>query len=1362
MFKKCVLVLMALVCGMALKVGVYEVRAEGTADIYVSSAEEFSNKEYSINSKIHIEKDIEIENVTINVTSENGGAVFYIEKNANVTLRNIAIKGEYCGRLVQVEKGSSVVIDGLKSDVETGYIVRNYGEMHVKDLEYTGTSTNGMQNDNLLTLEKTNITKIFLNPGGVIMVNKNTKLENEIEINWNKDNFSVNTPIVKGDGVYAGCFIDKFKLGNNSFDLDYSDKDEDANGISKGDLYLVANGQAKTDKPDWLVLPEEEEPTEPIPEEKEETVTPTPVEPTEVEVNVAKDTFEYNGSDHLGDIQASYEYDGNTYTLELEKVEVKDAQEYEVNILFNEESANYDLVKLNKTSIKVVVTPKEVGIRYTQSSLVYTGQEIEVSASIEWLVDGDICNVKLTNAQKVEAKEYEVEASIDNANYKISEDSKTYKFCIGKACVNIADTEIKKLEFGYSGKEIKLENYTTANGIVLIKYIVNKEIRNGGEYEVGLEYELTNSNYTLPQALKQSVKVEVTKRKIVPVLKTSEFVYNGQAPNLEIYFSDVVEGDRVEYTLEREEVVNVGEDYSVKVVLVSNENYCIKTDKEYVNYKITKASIDESKISFSNISKEYDGKEVTFKNENICDGLVLVEYVTNNTSIVNNGTYIVKILLQLLDEDNYTQLKKTEYSISVNISQREIIPSLKEKDYIYSKEAPRLEFVFQNVVEGDEIKYTYIADENVFVGEHEVSVQLDYTDPQTSRYVLSQTYQTLKYNISKKKIDTSACKFEDKKIEYGEDVKIKVENLPSGVKPVYQNIPDSKVVGEYEITARFMLEDTHNFYLDKEYIVMWLIVTPKEIDITGINMADKKCLYDGKIYTIEPPEIEGAKFTPQGETEFSDVGEHKIRYIMSNLNANYKLIGESMELTATLRITPADYDISSIEFSDKEVFYDTNPHSIEYIGHLPEGLEAHLCKSYIDAGSHEITLEFESTNPNYLSPLPMKATLKILQRKIDVLLKEKTFTYTGESIELSCTVNGVLDGDSVEVQLDYAKNIDVGEYMASIKSLSNANYIPSSETLTYNITKAKSDISNLNLPSEEYTYSNKEYIPRVYGTMPGYLSYKIEMDDKIRNVGEYEVRVKFEADKNHEVPDDLVAKIKIKPKEIQIYFSDYMDLKYTGEKQYITVDVSGMLDNEGVVVTYSQPPIEAGNYTCKVTLKENSNYIISGDNTCVFNIYLEQKEVTNEDYTISLEGGIFTADSELKIQSTKLSTTTKQSLDNMYESLDICKCFSILSEAQENEVKINVSLNTLSLNSDYVLYLISPSGELTKLDYELKGNTLIFQAPTNSTFVLLKEKTPTSKTLYIVLLSILSLSLTTTISIAVWKTKKKRGKGKTL
>lgn len=1218
MFKKYVLALIVLMCGMLASVGFVEPELVD-ADVFesvsvtqeVDSSEDISNKSFVATVKsgavFEIKKDMEIENVHVELQAKFPGAVFKVGSGASVTFRNIVVTGEEdisCSRLVQAEANSQVVLDGFESNVNTTYISRNYGEMLIKDFVYTGNTSKGLQNGEggnslqnytyKLTIEHTNITDIFANPNSYIVVNANTKLENEIKISLN-GKFTEGSLVVKGDGVYAGCFMDKFKLESKTLDLDYCESDGEINGVSKGDLYLVENGKAKVNRPDWLMPPTE--PTVPTPEEP---VEPTPVEPVVVEVRVEQDEFEYNGLDRFRDIKVTYEYDEITYDLELEKVEVKNAGEYELNIVFNVKTENYGLITLDK----------------------------------------------------------------------------------------------------------------------------------------------------------ESVIVKIKKKEVFPKLKTSEFVYNGQVPDLEVYFDEVLEGDKIEYTFKRESTVNVGDNYGAIVELKDSENYCIPLDKKSVSYKITKATIDESKIHFEDISKEYDGKEIVFEDKDICDDLIHVEYVTNGKRIVNCGRYIVNISLKLLDKENYTELKKSEYGICVNISKREITPRLKVSSFIYSGLAPSLEIVFINVVEKEEIKYTYIADENVYAGGHEVEVELDYSDPQTSNYILSPIGKTMNYNISKKVVDTSGCKFEDKAIEFGEEVEIKVENLPSEIRVEYKNIPSSKVVGTYDIIAEFKLEDSHNFSLDKESMCMKLDITPKKINVSELRLGDAKGVYTGNMYTIEPPKVEGIKFTPKGKTQFSDVGEHEIIYIISSLNSNYEVVGKNVELKATLKITPADFNISNIEFKDVEIIYDGKEHGIDYSGELPDGLETLACKKYVSVGEHEIVLNFKSTNPNYSTPLPKTATLKISPREVQITLKKDTFVYTGESVTLSCNVSGVLDGDMVAVELDYTKSKNVGEYIASIKSLSHSGYVGNTKTFSYSIVKAKSDISNLNFPSEEIIYSGEKYIPKVYGTIPEYLTYEIVEDKEIRNVGEYEIRVKFKADKNHKTPEDLVAEIKVLPRGIHVYFSDYMDLKYTGEKQRITISVVGILDNEGVVVEYSEPPIEAGNYTCRVTLKENSNYIILGDNTCVFNIYLEQKEVVDADYSISIEGGMFTEDSEVKIQSTTLNKSTKQNLDAMYENLDVCECFKILSESQENEVKFKVSLNTLNLNSAYVLYLVSQTGELTKLDYALDENTLIFNAPTNSTFVLLKEKTQTSKALYLVLISLSALGIA--ISIVVCVLKKRR------
>lgn len=1329
-----------------LYVEALESKEEEVGGESVTAVSEVSNQDYVVSSGISgsfftIDKVCVVENICIQVEAKITGAIFKVGSGARCIFRNIKIEGNgECGRIVQVENGGICVIDGIEvaSTISCSYAIRNRGGLTIKSFTQKGESSVAdldNQSDDVV-IERTSLRSILLG-SGYITVNENTEVASEIKLILLGNTKADGKCIVKGDGIYASYFIDKFSLNEQGFGLEYvgaldsvseakrKDIEKGLKGLRTGDIFLTSEAK-----------------------------------------NVVAGAYA-TGAKYLKENGGTFVYESSIYA--------------ERQVLDNYQMASVS--NLNKASGSR--SDESVKLRVSQGE---SSQEYTMGKGGMWLVfidgveDGEQLNYSsnLTVRSIYKSKSHSAVVVLHNG-----------EGLSGEMWIGVMDNDepIEPEESMPVPEPTPVELICTNtsfeyNGIdhfssIEVKYVYggetcfldlqDTEIKNVGKYSIPVIFSDSSSNYGLVELDRDSVEIEVTKRSIEPRLETSEFIYTGSTPKLKVLFTGLIGEDEVKYNLIQDKGTNVLESgYVAKVELDNKDkltsNYTIEQGEELLGYKITKATIDESKISFEDISKVYDTTPIALKNGNILDNLIYVEYVTEEKEIVNSGTYIVSIHLVLLDKINYHELDKTTYQISITIDKREIVPTLKKSEFNFNNSTPNLEIIFKNAPK-ESIKYLVTMDKDIFAGEHDAEVILDTKDTNTSNYFISSKNSRLSYKITPALVDTSKASFNDQIIHYGEKIDIKVSNLPEGIRVNYLNVPQEFVVGEYEIIAKFELEDSSNYRLDRASLSMRLTVTAKEVDISNLRLSSKKYVYDGIAHSLDESELvlDGLKATVLGETKYTEVGEYEIAYNLSPSNNNYKLVGkEDLRVSGILKITPADYDISSISFKDRSVVFNNQPHTIEYTGTLPYGLSTLETLQYTDAGSYNIYLEFKNMNPNYFTPASMSATLNITKKEIFVTLKETAFVYTGNKVELEYNVSGVVDGDDVKVELEYVTSIDAKDYVAKITSLSSPNYFTTTNSLYYHISKAPSDISNIRFPSVKFTYTGNVYEPRIHGTMPSYLTYEIYCERKIKNVGVYDVYTKFSADENHVAPEDLHATITVDKKEVQVEFSKYLDLKYNGEIQYIGITVKGMVDKEDVDILYSDTPLEAGNYSCRVSLKANTNYVITGDDTCIFNIYLEKKIRQSKDYTVSIEGGLFETASDLSVHSLSLSKTNKETLLNTCENLETYECFEICSETEKNDVKYELSLNSINLSKGkYTLYHLSETGKLTKLDHQITGNSISFKAPTNSTFILAKEKEPSALPIYLILISILlTLSLLTSLAL-VFKSRRIRSRGET-
>ena len=82
-------------------------------------------------------------------------------------------------------------------------------------------------------------------------------------------------------------------------------------------------------------------------------------------------------------------------------------------------SENYDVTVV---SSMLTIHPKEVSLSWSDvSNLVYSGNPVNVTAKAEGILEGDTCEVKVSNGQKIEAGTYQaIAVSLSNSNYKLS------------------------------------------------------------------------------------------------------------------------------------------------------------------------------------------------------------------------------------------------------------------------------------------------------------------------------------------------------------------------------------------------------------------------------------------------------------------------------------------------------------------------------------------------------------------------------------------------------------------------------------------------------------------------------------------------------------------------------------------------------------------------------------------------------------------------------------------------------------------------------------------------------------------------------------------------------------------------------
>ena len=219
----------------------------------------------------------------------------------------------------------------------------------------------------------------------------------------------------------------------------------------------------------------------------------------------------------------------------------------------------------------------------------------------------------------------------------------------------------------------------------------------------------------------------------------------------------------------------------------------------------------------------------------------------------------------------------------------------------------------------------------------------------------------------------SAVVFEDSSVIYdGSAFSIEATNLPAGVSVSYDNNAQT-VVGEYTITANFTGDaDNYNTIAP---MTATLTINKATYDMSAVVFEDSTVIYDGSAFSIEATNLPAgvtASYTNNAQTL---VGTYTITASFEGDADNYNAIAN---MTATLTINKATYDMSGISIANKTVTYNGESHSIVIAGTLPAGVSVSYDNNgKTNAGVYTITANFTGDANNYNAIANITATLTI-------------------------------------------------------------------------------------------------------------------------------------------------------------------------------------------------------------------------------------------------------------------------------------------------------------------------------------------------------------------------------------------------
>ena len=379
-------------------------------------------------------------------------------------------------------------------------------------------------------------------------------------------------------------------------------------------------------------------------------------------------------------------------------------------------------------------------------------------------------------------------------------------------------------------------------------------------------------------------------------------------------------------------------------------------------------------------------------------------------------------------------------------------------------------------------------------------------------------------------------------------------DIPEGAEIIYSPTNSFVNAGEYEVLATISCEN----YATKNFSTT-VKISKATYDMSGVVFEDVEGEYAGieyGVFALNMPKGVSVKYFIGEEVSNTriEAGEYTVTAKFSGDIKNYELIED---MTATLNIKKATYNMAGIKFENKTSVYDG--HEVEALLNdeslLPSGVSViYSNNKYIDAGEYTAVAKFIITDSRNYEQIP-DMTAKISISKKDFDLSDVDFfgdivKYDGNVHSLE--IKGQLP-NGVVVEYENNDQVNAGTYTVIAKfTHSNKNYnLIENMSAILQINKKDVDVSNVYIDDSreyDYLYSNDVFKPE--GLIDGiievdyYSFYKIE-EDEINNInifdskyvedetkrvsdsGWYIIIVTFKDTANYNTPNSIRKLIKI-------------------------------------------------------------------------------------------------------------------------------------------------------------------------------------------------------------------------------------------
>ena len=816
-----------------------------------------------------------------------------------------------------------------------------------------------------------------------------------------------------------------------------------------------------------------------------------------------------------------------------------------------------------------------------------------------------------------------------------------------------------------NGEEVTIMAYTgsvlSGNGSL----IDGNKATATGSYQTAVLTLSDSLNYVLGEGA--SLTWSIDPNAISVAFSGGAFTYNGQAQRVTAIISGISENDLMGMNILTEGAtadvtseVNNGKYYvyftatsageykaTVSGISGANEdNYVFVSATEY-DFSIAPLTLvvewdaiggvyaKANYFATASASNKVESDVVNFTYLTVGDG-----YSANVNSAMNAGEYVTEVVA--IDNENYALdgIVKVSWSISAKLlteftwGQNSFVYSGESYSVTASAITGATEIDDGKLYDGDVLDIVYAGAENgntaINAGEYEVSV----ISLGNSNYYAENLKTTLVV-ARKDLIITSASNWSktyDKEETYQD---FSYEAIVGADLTISASFADENA-GDKALTFVLGGQDVNNYAIsllglvsgvdyvaNGDYCVVNAGVAkilPKVV--TAVGSVDKE--FDGtrsaNAFVIEEGIVNGDAVSVIGVYDSEMVGARNVTLTIDNANyalAVASLVGNVSPKAITLVWTAQDtYEYNAhdqavnVSVSGMVSGYEE---SLSVTGDVEKSFIGSTKFNFKNAGDYSVTIALKA-NTNY--SLEGQETTKAwsISKKVLAIVwdEENEFVYDGTTFEYAPAVNGIIDGDFVEISVTGTANSTAGTYTAVVNAISGAsvdNYVlPENVQKDWSILKA--NVTGITFDGLETIYDGqvKEIVVSTnltqYGDMVSVSYVGAENANSAKNAGEYLVVATIEESQNY-LALILTATLKIAKAEITDVVFNGLETIYDGSIKSVIVSGTTTSFGDEIAVSYAisgttlgGATIEeatngaknAGEYSVVATLDAGANY----------------------------------------------------------------------------------------------------------------------------------------------------------------------------